>query len=137
MAYDIVQLTEDLDLPPVGEVLTGARLVLQRVRLRINTHRGEVLRDAALGLPYLEWAETMPAPVSAITSALIQEIIETPGVSSVRDQRASFDPVTQTYSLQVLVILDDESEAIRLSLQPELPDQLQVPWAVVMLELLQ
>lgn len=136
MAYDLATLGDDLDLPTTGGPVSGARLVAQRIRIRLARHRGEVLTDRNAGLPWIEWAETMPAPVRLITARIVDEIASTRGVASVRDVAPRFDVATGAYSLSLRVLLDGDAGSFRVEVGPTALNQIGGPWASLMLGVL-
>ena len=92
--YD-VGLDEDNDLPARTQHISGFELVVQRIRRRLQTVKGEWLGDVAVGLPFFEWFQQKPPQVDAI-GALIRAAIEsTPGVARLADWAGELDVDTR------------------------------------------
>jgi len=71
------------DIPREPYHATGIKLVRQRIENRLLTHRGEWILDSRQGIPYVEWFQTRPIPLDAISDAIRFEIETTPGVTSI------------------------------------------------------
>lgn len=74
MAYDI-QLNEDRDLPVRTRHISGPDLVVQRVRTRLKTWRGEWFLDQRRGLPILEWKQQKPLDLGIVRAIVRNTII--------------------------------------------------------------
>lgn len=86
MGWDVL-LDSDGDLPKSPQLVRDddPRIITQRARLRLGTHRGEWVLDILEGLPFLDWSSRKPAPLLEIR-ALVQRELETiPGVDRVLD----------------------------------------------------
>lgn len=73
------------DLPSSFRFATQTELILQRVRIRIETFFGEVLLDQRAGLPYLRWRETKRPPLAEVLSLIRREVESVPGVLRTSD----------------------------------------------------
>lgn len=87
MAKDLQLI--DGDLPPRPRLISGVELIAQRIRIRLQTHRGEWLLNRSVGLPYLRWRGQKPPRVQSIGSRVRETVRTTPGVIDVRDFRAA------------------------------------------------
>jgi len=88
MAHD-VQLDNNGDIPIRTAYITGPDLVRQRIKIRLNTWRGEWFLDQRLGLPFLEWKQQKPPDVNVIRALIQREIRTTPGVVGVANLEVS------------------------------------------------
>ena len=88
MVHD-VQLDNNGDIPIRTAYITGPDLVRQRIRIRLNTWRGEWFLDQRLGLPFLEWKQQKPPDVDVIRALIQREIRTTPGVVGVANLEVS------------------------------------------------
>lgn len=120
-----VALTDDGDIYPQTRYVEGIELVLQRIRIRLNTHLGEYLLDTREGMPYRRWLQTKPAPVNQVRDYVRREIEDTPGVRRVRNLEASlegreirieadidFDESDPTVSTEIQVLTTDGTARI-------------------------
>ena len=76
--HDIL-LDENGDLPKVTQHTRGWLAVVQRVKFRLQTFKGEWILDTAEGLPYLRWRGKNPN-ISEIGRKVQDDILSTPGV---------------------------------------------------------
>ena len=111
MALVDVALDDSLDLPAGGTYfLTGAPLVMQRIRMRLSRFLGEELLDTSLGLPFIEWRATKPVPTAEIVALVRREVETIPGVARTRDWLGTFTPSTRTVTVTGTAILDSGDE---------------------------
>lgn len=82
--YDVRIDPETGDLPKVPRHIKGDDLILQRVRLRVNTHFGEWFLDQREGLPYQDWAQQRIPNVDSIAAQVATIVRQTPGVNAVQ-----------------------------------------------------
>lgn len=87
-APDIL-LDADGDLPVLPTHAAGIDIVMQRVRIRLSTHRGDWPLDTAEGLPYVEWLAQKPVLVQTVGALLKREIEAVAGVAKVTDWSAT------------------------------------------------
>ena len=131
MAYDLISLDPNLDLTRATRPVDGAELVAQRIRIRLHTSVGEVLSDRNAGL----WTDRLiagePADFPILTSRIVQEIEDTPGVVRVVDFRSSFDRVAQRYTFSAEVLVEDSARTIRVGVSQNTPIQPTGPWAIL------
>ena len=80
---------EGLDYPDRRRFVSGIDLVAQRIRVRLSTHKGEILRDTSIGLPWAEWLSTKPVPLASVRSGVRRQAAAVAGVTSVSDVQAS------------------------------------------------
>lgn len=111
--YD-VGLDDDGDLPVVCSHITGLDLVVQRIRRRLLTFKGEYIANKRAGLPYFEWAQQKPAQVAAIGAVLRRAILAVPGVVRIDDWTGAFDADTRalTYGGTIHTAFGDVSATI-------------------------
>lgn len=83
MAQIDIRLDDDLDIAVPTRLVTGIDLVKQRIHVRLATHRGDVLRDAKLGLPWVDWFGLKPFPFATVAARIRREIEGIPGVVTV------------------------------------------------------
>lgn len=86
-----VQLTEDGDLPRYTEYTSGHNEVIQKIVIRLKTHRGEWMLDDSAGMPYLEWLERKQPPTVEVANKVRQEIREVEGVEVVTELDVDFE----------------------------------------------
>jgi len=108
---------EGLDYPDRRRFVSGIDLVAQRVRLRLATHKGEILRDASVGLPWVEWLSTKPVPLASVRSGVRRQVALVAGVTSVTNVQASASGGTLSVSLDVTS--DEGTVSIQASITDE------------------
>lgn len=113
----------DGDLPAITQHITGADLVVQRIRIRLGYHLGEFILDITKGLPFLAAAQTTPPDVEAF-GGLVRAIIEdTPGVGRVETFTSSLQPSQSgagqvfTYTGTIIAQTDSDAERELIELQ--------------------
>lgn len=113
----------DAALDSSGDLATGferltdpLEAVAQRVRLRLEGHRGSWPFDLTAGLPYFAWQGQKPPRVQEIGALIRREILATPGVLRVDNWRASFD--TEARRLSFACTIRAEDGAIGLEFVP-------------------
>lgn len=131
MPYDLLSLDASSDLTRAVRPVTGGALIAQRIRIRLHTSVGEVLSDAQAGLWTDALLEGGQRDQPRLTARIIQEIEETEGVIRVVDYSDSFDRVSQTYRLDVQVLIDAEPGLLRVGVAQNVPMQPVGPWAIV------
>lgn len=89
------------DLPGFTSFVTGADAVVQRIKFRILTHRGEWFADPRVGLPWMEWVRRKPLPLPIIHATVREEIARTPGVTRILHSEATFDGEARRVSIRV------------------------------------
>lgn len=132
MSYDLALLTPDGDLPPAARPITGLDLVLQRVRLRLSTHRGDYTLDREAGQPYLEWAQDRRTDPEAVAVALAASVRRVPGVRQVLAVAGSRS-LAGTLRVTMDLRLADTTEIVTLALQPRGTNGNLAPWIVTLL----
>lgn len=115
-----IALNEDLTLALPMRLIDGVELVVQRLRVALNTHRGEWLLDETVGIPYRDWAQVSPVPTRAVEARLRDVILGTPGVLRLDDFSVTFSSATETFTAvgTVVVDTDDPNTPIQVSLDP-------------------
>ena len=104
-----IGLTAAGDIPLRPNLITGAALIAQRIRRRLQRFRGEELLNVALGLPYFEWKATKPPPIGEIAALVRREIESVPGVVGINDYAVSYNAARLvTITGTVLTADDDE-----------------------------
>ena len=92
---------DGLDIPPRTRLVTGRDLVAQRIRLRLATHEGEILRDTSIGFPWATWLSTKPPPLASIRSSVRKQLGQIAGVTAVGNVQASASGGTISVSADV------------------------------------
>ncbi len=77
-------LDDNLDIVWPTRIVTGRELTMQRLRVRLSTHRGEWALDTAQGVPYAQWDEEL-TPTDDIRDTIVIEVLDTPGIASFND----------------------------------------------------
>lgn len=105
------------DLPDVGDHLTRAELVAQRIGIRLRTWLGEWTLATSEGMNWRAWQQSKPFPLQLVATMARREVDTTPGVlrSSLRD--ATFDADAGQASIALDVVCDDGT-ALAVSLTP-------------------
>ena len=102
----------DLALNPSGDLdlvagsphlLHGEDAILQDLRTRLRSFKGEWFLDTRLGLPYLDYVNG--TPLAVIRAHLIKLAAATAGIGSVRDVRFSFDRQHRKLSVTIQAVL--------------------------------
>lgn len=89
MSADI-GLTAAGDFPLYPTLISGAPLIAQRIKRRLQRYLGEELLNRALGLPYFAWRSVKPPPVAEIAAFVRREIESVPGVVGINDYAVSY-----------------------------------------------
>ena len=104
-----VRLVND-DLQAQNYHVTGADLVVQRVKTRVRTFLGEWILDQSKGLPYLTWVAEKPPDEVTIGNVVLADLLDTPGVKRV--DRYTSTKVLQggRYTVRITgdIVLNDE-----------------------------
>lgn len=109
----------DLALNPDGtlafplRILDGPELVVQRVRIRLNTFRGEWLLNERAGIPWIEWISEPPG-LTVIQALLLERIASTRGVARVEEFAVTQAPGSETYTITGNLVLETEDPAIAI-----------------------
>ena len=107
--YD-AQLDADGDFPLASKIISGADLVLQRIRLRLQRGTGEWFIDPVnVGLPLIEWKGTKPAPVESIVARIQNEIRQIPDVVSTVNFTGTYEQSTRKVTITGDVIITNGS----------------------------
>jgi hypothetical protein len=88
-------------------MITGLRLIMQRIGIRLRRHQGEYLLDQTEGLPYIEWSQTKPPPVQEVGARIRQEIERVTGVIRVDSWTTTWDAVAQEITCTGEIITED------------------------------
>lgn len=107
MQYGVLIDPTTGDLPVTSKLGSGIALVAQRIRFRLALNRGDVIRDASLGLPWVEWLSSKPVRLSEIEGLTRKAVEGVPGVTRVEGWSASHDPTTRTVSIGGQVFTTD------------------------------
>lgn len=111
--YRDLALDENGDLELPARLVAGEDLVIQRLRVRLNTHLGEWPLDTARGLDYAGWTGRLPVPLTEIELALTEAIGTTPGVARISGARATFDAASRTVTYRADILLGDADDGVR------------------------
>lgn len=90
MAIDFL-LDSAGDLPVVTRMGSGVAVIEQRLELRLRRHLGEWFLNTTLGLPFIRWMESRPAPMAEIAALVRREISTCPGVLAVDSFESAID----------------------------------------------
>lgn len=104
-----VKLTSEGDIYPQTVYVDGIEYILQRVRIRLNTHLGEWILDTRAGMPWRRWLDTKPAPVDQVRDFVRREIESTPGVIRVSGLEADMDGREVKVSGDIITERDGEA----------------------------
>jgi hypothetical protein len=115
--YDVL-LGPDGDLPEITQHITGIQLVMQRVKVRLQTFLGEWILDTSKGLDYHGWAQIRPAPVNEIQALMLAEVLGTPGVVRVPRWEVTFDKPGRTITIDGDVETEDGVVPVTVSTSP-------------------
>lgn len=97
--YDVGLDTTTGDLPVFTRHITGIDLILQRVRIRLETGLGEWRLDTRRGLDYQGWTQMKPPPTNLVSGLIRSEVANTPGVIRVTSWEAEYDATTRTITI--------------------------------------
>ncbi len=131
---DLCQLQADGDLPVSARLVGGVELVAQKLRLALGRHVGETLRDAADGVPFLDWMQVRPFPRGTARGTLVQRARDVRGVGSVEVVSDSFNEQSGTYSLALDVYPDGEDDSVRVGIEVRGPTGNLAPWAGIIID---
>jgi len=105
--YADVGLTTDGDWPLQPRLITGLELIGQRIQVALQLHVGEYLLDTREGVPWLDWMQIKPPPLSSISAGIRSTILGVRGVQSISDYQATFTAATETLAITVTVLTDE------------------------------
>lgn len=88
------------------QLVTGQDEIAQISAIRLKTYLGEWFLDVRIGFPWFSKVLKKGPNTAEIEALLIQEIVETPGIVSLRSFDLSFDKVTRKLKV------DYEAESI-------------------------
>jgi hypothetical protein len=109
---DIALEADSLDIASPTRLVTGLDLVAQRIRVGLALHRGDVLRDASIGLPWVEWFGQKPVPVATIVARVRRVIEAVPGVLRA-DVSAQMNTSTGELALEAEVVAEEGRFSVR------------------------
>ena len=110
-------LDENLNLLIPTRLIEGTELVVQRIRVRLNTFLGEWLLDSRVGIPYIQWKDAPTQLTStAIESTIVAQISSIPGVDRVENISAVLDSATETWSVTGLVCIGETDDEVELEI---------------------
>ena len=92
---------DGLDFPDRRRLVSGIDLVAQRIRVRLATHKGEVLRDVSIGMPWVAVLSSKPVPLATVRSHARKQISAVKGVVSVSNVQATASGGTISVSADV------------------------------------
>jgi hypothetical protein len=119
MPIDILLDPDTGDLPAISRFVTGIDLVHQRIRRRLQRHRGEWFLDpAGTGLPYEVWRQQKPPNLTEILGAVRRELAAIPEVTSTAGWEITHDNDTNRLTITGTLFTDYGVTGIRLS-EPE------------------
>lgn len=111
--------TTDADNPDVGDLYltrgqlslsgTGRDAVVQTVRQRVFTNRGEWFLDLRVGLPYFTDILVKNPDMARVKSLFRQAILDTPGVESIETLELSLDRAARALTVTFEATLSDGS----------------------------
>lgn len=110
MPHDLLLIDGDLPERPTLVRDRDPRLIVQRIRTRLRTFRGEWLLDQRVGLPWLEWRAEKPPRPERIRDAVRELLETTPGVVRVPELSARLDRERRAVVLEgrVTIVNDEE-----------------------------
>lgn len=84
MTPDIL-MGSDGDLPAFTRHVRGVEITEQRIRVRLETHRGDWPLDTRAGISWTRYLGQKPPDLAALAAEIALEVAATPGVSSIED----------------------------------------------------
>ena len=90
----------------IKRVLSGAQVV-QNVRTRLLTYRGECFLDTTRGVPYFEEVFIKPANIPNVESILKQAILETTGIATLDSFQLLFEQATRALKIVFSATTED------------------------------
>lgn len=100
-------------------IISGPDLVVQRVRLRLNTFQGEWLLDARQGIPWIEWISEPPG-LAVIEAFLLRRIASTQGILRVEEFSVTQNDETLVVTGRLILDSDDPAISLEAELDPVL-----------------
>jgi hypothetical protein len=116
MARDIMLINGDI--PQFGYWVTSDDLVVQKIRIRLQTWLGEWILDRFKGMQYATLHMQKPPNVDGFAALIRAEIEEVEGVAAVSSISGSFNYDTQKVEVSGRVLLEDAERAIEVRLSP-------------------
>lgn len=87
-------------------IISGEDKILQSIKTRIQTIRGEYFLDLDDGVPYLDVLGTKPADITLLRQILNEVIRETPGVTDVGEIDIRVNTQTRVATVEAVVFID-------------------------------
>lgn len=108
----------DGDLPALTRHISGTAVILQRVRLRLLTGKGEWILDRNVGIPYLRFIRQKPPNLNEIGAFIRREIEAVPGVLSIDTFSADHNTETRRIVFKAQISVVDEPDTIEVVVLP-------------------
>lgn len=92
----------DLCLDAKGDIVVvrGVDAIVQHIRVRFNTFRGEVFTDLRIGFPWFEEVFVKGVSLQRVRSLVERTILTTPGIAEVNDLTLNHDRVTRRLTIR-------------------------------------
>lgn len=101
-------LDSDGDLSDGFDRLTDPlAAIAQRIKIRLEGHRGSWPYDTGAGMPYDAWRQQKPTRPQEIAAALRREILATEGVLRIDDWETALNTEARSLSVSCTVIATD------------------------------
>lgn len=113
-ALAIDPATNDLFLDATGNLATvkDAEAVGQHVRQRLKTFEGEWFLDTTVGVPWIDQIFKKPYDPVIAEAVVKEEVLDTDGVTGIKDFNISLDPVTRNLimkRIKVSTVYEEEA----------------------------
>jgi len=95
----------DLDVSTGSfQTLTGPEYAAQKIRQRLRLFLGEWFLDTTKGVPWFQSVLVKNPSLELIKSLFRNEILQVPGIISVKQTEALFDPAARTLALAYVAV---------------------------------
>lgn len=92
-------------------------LLVQRLKIRLLTFKGEDVFDTERGIPYFQIIFKKGTNKTNADSIFRNEIINTPGVKSISSFESVYNTTLRTYQIRKLVVIDEFNTPIAVNFQ--------------------
>jgi hypothetical protein len=107
-------------------LVAGPEAVATKIRIRLDSIRGQWIEDLRIGLPVLEWQDNPAIAPVVIEGVVRQQVRQVDGVLSV--ERVTVSKVGDTLSIAVVCSVDSDAGPVRVAIQSEDETPLPGPW---------
>lgn len=113
-----LKLTDELDLQVPTEIVTGAELAAQKIRVRLSTWQTGWFLDESAGIPYGDWFLDKAPPMDEIREVVRDEITAVDGVQRIAEFDVSQNGETINISGRIVFSENEQSGELTFDIAP-------------------